>query len=112
MRYTKFQKFLSSFLIFSLLSGITLRVPFFDFLASAAWSEYYDLVSIIVDEETYSDIDSELKRYSKDISNSLENTKVVILPVPKDATSYDIASMNESLFFEWYKSLSDVNFVT
>lgn len=110
MRYTKFQKFLSSFLIFSLLSGITLRVPFFDFLASAAWSEYYDLVSIIVDEETYSDIDSELKRYSKDISNSLENTKVVILPVPKDATSYDIASMNESLFFEWYKSLSDVNF--
>lgn len=110
MRYTKFQKFLSSFLIFSLLSGITFKIPFFDFLVSASWNEYYDLVSIIVDEETYSDIDSELKRYSKDISNSLENTKVIILPVPKDATSYDIASMNESLFFEWYKSLSDVNF--
>jgi len=110
MRYTKIQKFLSSFLIFSLLSGITFRVPFFDFLASASWSEYYDLVSIIVDEETYSDISSELKRYSKDITNSLENTKVVILPVPEEATSYDIASMNESLFFEWYKSLSNVNF--
>ncbi|NCO31348.1 hypothetical protein GW891_00500 [bacterium] len=100
MRYSKFQKFLSSFLIFSLLSGITFKIPFFDFLASASGSEYYDLVSIVVDEDTYSDVSSELKRYSKDISNVLENTKVVILPVPKTATSYDIASMNEALYYE------------
>ncbi|MDD2907859.1 MAG: VCBS repeat-containing protein [Candidatus Gracilibacteria bacterium] len=110
MKYTKFQKFLSSFLIFSMLSGITFRLPFFDFLASASGSEYYDLVSIIVDEDTYSDITSELKRYSKDITNVLENTKVVILPVPKTATSYDIASMNEALYYEGYKGLKDVSF--
>lgn len=110
MKYSKFQKFLSSFLIFSLLSGITFKIPFFDFLATASGSEYYDLVSIIVDEDTYSDISSELKRYSKDISNVLENTKVVILPVPKTATSYDIASMNEALYYEWYKWLKDVTF--
>ncbi|MDD3145600.1 MAG: hypothetical protein PHV23_05865, partial [Candidatus Gracilibacteria bacterium] len=110
MKYSKFQKFLSSFLIFSLLSGITFKIPFFDFLASASGSEYYDLVSIIVDEDTYSDISSELKRYSKDISNVLENTKVVILPVPKTATSYDIASMNEALYYEGYKGLKDISF--
>lgn len=110
MIYTKFQKFISSFLIFSLLFSITFRVPFFDFFASASWNQYYDLVSIIVDEKTYSKISSELNKYSKDITNVLENTKVVILPFPDDASTYDIASMNEALFYDWYNSLSDVTF--
>lgn len=110
MIYTKFQKFISSFLIFSLLFGITFRVPFFDFLASASWDDYYDIVSILVDEKTYSDTSSEIKRYSKDITNVLENTKVVVLPFPDDASTYDIASINESLYYEWYKWLSDVDF--
>jgi len=110
MKYTKIQKFTSSFLLFSMLFSITFRVPFFDFLASASSNDYYDLVSIIVDEKTYSKISSEIKRYSKDITNVLENTKVVVLPFPETATTFDIASMNESLYFEWYNSLDSVNF--
>jgi hypothetical protein len=110
MNYTKIQKFTSSFLLFSMLFSITFKVPFFDFSASASSNEYYDLVSIIVDEKTYSKISSEIKRYSKDITNVLENTKVVVLPFPETATAFDIASMNESLYFEGYNSLNKVNF--
>jgi len=110
MNYTKIQKFTSSFLLFSMLFSITFKVPFFDFSASASSNEYYDLVSIIVDEKTYSKISSEIKKYSKDITTTLENTKVVVLPFPETATSYDIASINEALYFEWYNWLNKVNF--
>jgi len=68
------------------------------------------LVSILVDEKTYSKISSEIKIYSKNISNALENTKVVVLPFPEDASTYDIASINESLYYEGYNSLNDVDF--
>jgi hypothetical protein len=58
------------------------------------------LVSIIVDEDTYSKINSELKRYALDIQGVLENTKVVILPTPKNTDAFNIASLNESLYYE------------
>jgi len=68
-------------------------------------------VSIIVDTDTYSDIDSELERYAKDIQGVLENTKVVILPTPINTPAFNIASMNEALYYEGYKSLdSNVDF--
>jgi hypothetical protein len=41
-----------------------------------------------------------LERYAEDISSVLDNTQVVILPTPASATAYQIASLNESLYFE------------
>ncbi len=110
MRYTKIQKFLSSFLIFMMLWSITFRIPFLQFSLYADSSEFYDLVSIIVDDETYSQAKSEIDRYSRDISWVLDNTRVVIMPIPEDATPYEISSMNESLYFDWYKEFSNVWF--
>jgi hypothetical protein len=52
-------------------------------------------VSVIVDTETYDDIRSELDRYAKDIQSVLENTKVVIIPTPKETPAFNIASLNE-----------------
>jgi len=103
MQYTKIQKSLSSLLLFSMFFSLTFRIPFFDFKVFAWSSEYYNLVSIIVDEDTYDEVKSEIKRYANDIQGVLENTKVVILPTPVNIPSFNIASLNESLYFNWYK---------
>jgi len=66
----------------------------------AGEKEFYNLVSIIVDEENYDELKSTLVRYSRDIQANLENTRVVILPTPVSASVLDIASLNESLYFE------------
>lgn len=111
--YSRLQKFISSLLIFSLLFSFTFRFSFFGFIWSkvlAKDNKIYSLVSIIVDEEIYSDIKTEVETYAKDIQNTLEETRVIILPTPKDASSFQIASLNESLYFDWYKSLSSVDF--
>ena len=34
-------------------------------------------------------------RYAKDIQSVLENTKVVIIPTPKETPAFNIASLNE-----------------
>lgn len=105
MNYSKFQKFTSSFLIFSLLFGISFHIPFFNFKTFAWSSDYYNIVSIIVDENTYNEAKSEINRYSKDIQWVLENTKVVILPTPTNTPAFNIASLNESLYNDWYKAI-------
>ena len=99
----KLQKLTSLCLIFFLLFSITLRVPvelFLGYSAYAAEKEFYNLVSIVVDEESYDELRTKLVRYSRDIQSNLENTRVVILPTPSDASVLDIASLNESLYFE------------
>ncbi|MDR1988348.1 MAG: hypothetical protein LBQ24_06600 [Candidatus Peribacteria bacterium] len=100
MSYNRLQKFISGLLIFSLLFSITFRFPLPNFLVSADSNEIFDLVSIIVDEDTYSKLKSEVDRYGKDVSSVLENTKTVILPISKGTTAFQIASMNESLYYE------------
>jgi len=107
------QKITSFFLIFFLLFSFTIRIPleiFFWYNAYAWDKDFYNLVSIIVDEDTYDEVRTKLVRYSRDIQGVLENTRVVILPTPSDASALDIASLNESLFFEWYKAHKDVDF--
>jgi hypothetical protein len=69
-------------------------------LTFASNKEYYNLVDIIVDKNTYNKLESEIKRYASDIQSYLNNTKVVILPLKENSSSFDIASLNESLFFE------------
>ena len=109
----RLQKITSFFLIFFLLFSFTIRIPFLAFLNSSVYAtdnEFFNLVSIIVDEDTYANIQSKLVRYSRDIQAQLENTRVVILPTPSDASVLDIASLNESLYYEWYKAHKNVNF--
>lgn len=110
MNYSKLQKFLSGLIIFSLLFGISFKIPIMDFSAYAWNSDYYDLVSIVVEEEIYDSIKSEVKRYAEDIQWVLENTKVVILPTPKNASPFKVASLLELLYNEWYKWLTNVNY--
>lgn len=109
----KIQQIISFCLIFFLLFSFTLQIPTELFFASKAYAwdkEFYNLVSIVVDEESYDEVKSKLVRYSRDIQWVLENTRVVILPTPSDASVLDIASLNESLFFEWYKAHKNVNY--
>ncbi len=105
MFYSRFQRFLSGLLIFTLLFSTTFRVPIFDFETFAWNEEFYNIVSVLVDEDIYPSIKTEIDRYGKDIQWVLENTKVVILPTPKNTPAFNIASLNESLYFDWYKSL-------
>jgi hypothetical protein len=110
MKYSNIQKFISYILLFLFFVNISINIPPIVSLVLARESSFYSLVSIIVDEKTYSEIKPELDRYSRDISNVLENTKVVILPVPENASVFQIASMNEAMYFDGYKSLAPVDF--
>ncbi len=78
--------------------------------AEAGSETYYNLVSIIVEESKYNAIKSKLERYASDVQSTLENTRVVILPAPTDSEPFAIASLNESLYFEGFNSLSVSDF--
>jgi len=76
-------------------------------------SDFRKLISILVDENTYSNstVRSKIETYADNISGVLDNTQVVIIPFPVNTSAFEIASLNESLYFEWYKSVSDnINF--
>jgi len=104
MNYSKIQKFISSFIIFTLIFSITFRVPFSGIfsMAEAKNKDFYNIVSLIVKEDIYNKIKSKLDRYSSDLQNVLENTKVIILPVPNNASPFSISSLEENLYLEWY----------
>ena len=110
MRYSSLQKTIAYVLLFAFFLQISVNIPWITSLVFARESSFYNLVSVIVDEKTYNEVKSELDTYSRDISSNLENTRVVILPVPEDASPFSIASMNEALYFDGYKSLSPVDF--
>jgi len=99
--------------MFFLMFSFTLHIPVELFFASRAFAlekEFINLVSIVVDEDTYDEVQSKLVRYSRDVQSVIENTRVVILPTPEDASVIDIASLNESLYLEGYNSLKDVDY--
>ena len=113
MQFSYIQRITSFFLIFFLLFSFTIRIPFLTFFWTQTFADeekFYNIVSVIVDENIYGDIKSKLVRYSQDIQWVLENTRVVILPTPSTATAFDIASLNEKLYFEGYKWVKNVNF--
>ena len=113
MFYSKIQKFTSSLLIFSMLFVLIFRVPFYDMTSYATTpGDFRNLVSILVDQNTYnnSSVKSKIETYADNISGVLENTQVVIIPFPTNTSAFKIASLNESLYFEWYKSVKNVSF--
>ncbi len=114
MKYKNYQKIISGLLIFFLLFSITFKWTEFSFFpskAEASSKENFNLVSVIVSEDIYSSVKSKLDRYAHDIEWVLKNTKVVIIPTPSNSSSFQIASLNESLYFDWLKSIkSDVEY--
>lgn len=110
MKFAKTKKSISSLLIFSMLFSLTFRIPFLSYINSKVFAEerdFYNLVSIIVEEEIYDSIESQVQRYAQDIQGVMENTRVAIFPTPSTSTAYQIASLNESLYLEWYKSVKE-----
>lgn len=101
--YNKIQKFISFFLIFSILFSFTVNIKFFGFIWTimASDTKYYNLVSIFVQDDIYSDIKNEVNTYAKNIQNNIENTKTIIIPTSKTEHPFNIASVNEKLYFEW-----------
>jgi hypothetical protein len=84
--YNYYQKLTSASLIFFILFNLGFRIPFLDFFrANAENKEYVNLVAVVVQEDIYNSVDSVLKRYAKDIESVLSETKVVLVPTPKDA---------------------------
>ncbi len=103
--YQTLQRFLSIVLIAVLLFWITFRIPY-DWLYSQteAWTtQVYSLVSILVEESIYPQVKSKVERYADDIQKHLENTRVVVMPTPQSASVFDIASLNENLYYSGYK---------
>lgn len=106
--YTKLQKYISFLLIFSILFSFSINVSFFSFVWKifAQDTTTYNIVSIFVQEDIYSSIRSQVQTYARDIQWVLENTKTIIIPTPSDEHPFNIASLNEKLYFEWYKDLN------
>jgi hypothetical protein len=102
MNYTKIQKIISFIVLFSFFFSSVFSFPNFKLFSktSASSEDFYNLVSILVDEDIYDDIKSEINTYAEDIQTNLENTRTVILPIPHDTNSYKIASLNEGLYFD------------
>lgn len=109
--YNKIQKFLSFLLIFSILFSFTIHTSFFSFLWTifASDTKNYNVVSIFVQEEIYDDVKSSVDTYARNIQKVLENTKTMIVPIPGDTHPFNIASLNEKLYFEWYNWLDSLS---
>lgn len=100
MNYSRTQKWLSSFLIFSLLFLQTFEVPMLSSTRAEA-KVNADVVSFIVDGDVYGGaVKSRILQYAKDVQAYLPNTRVVIFPVQRTANPFAIASINEKLFYE------------
>lgn len=109
--YTKIQKFLSFLLIFSILFSFSFHITFFSFLGTifASDNKNYNVVSIFVQEEIYSWVKASVDRYARNIQSVLENTKTMIIPIPGDTHPFNITSLNEKLYFEWYEGLDGLS---
>lgn len=108
-KYKFYQKIISWTLIFLILFNLTFSIPYKVFFKKDVYAEnrpFYNLVSIIVDEDIYSWVNDSLKRYARDIESNLKETKVVIVPTPKESSVFDISSLIETLYYEWYKSIN------
>lgn len=108
MNYSKLQKIISFIVLFFFFFNSIFSIPSLNFFnkASASWNTFYNLVSILVNKDIYSSIKTDVERYAEDIQWQLENTRVVIVPVPDKAKAFNIASLNEWLYFQWYKVIN------
>ena len=95
-----FQKIIAWFLIALLSFEVIFRVPFTISDASALESgDHEDIVSLLVEEDLFRQMSSDIDTYARRIQARLPHTRTVILTFPRDAHPYLIASANEKLYF-------------
>ncbi len=75
-------------------------MDFFD-RAEAGPENYRDIVSIIVDRDTYWSQRSRILRYADDIAGYLGGVRTSILVVDNETPVATIATKNEKLYYEW-----------
>lgn len=74
-------------------------MDFFD-RVQADMKDYRDIVSIIIDEDTYKSESTRILRYATDISEYLGGTRTSIFIVSKNTPASVIAAKNEKLYYE------------
>jgi len=99
MPYSRIQQFISYLLIVSILFLQTFEIPFLN-KAQAEESSNSRIISFIVDETTYDQHTSEINTYAKDIQWYMDNVRVSVFPVPRTINPYEVASINERLYYE------------
>ncbi len=106
--YTKIQKILSFTLIFSIFFSFTFNITFLGFIWQifAQDATKVKVVSIFVQQEIYRQVSSQIKRYAQDIQWVIPDTRTMIIPVSSQEHPYNIASLIEKLYFEWYNGFS------
>lgn len=93
------RQYTSAVLIFLIFISQTIHVSFFD-RTEAATTDYSDVVSIIVDEDTYNELETKIEVYANDIQEYLKSTRVSIFVAPSNARPEVIAAHNEKLYYE------------
>ena len=66
----------------------------------AGQDKYRDIVSIVVDRDTYHEISPQITRYAEDIQSYLGSTRTSILVVDAGTSPAQIAAQNEKLYYE------------
>jgi hypothetical protein len=94
-----FQKYISASLVALLLISQTIRVDFFDDV-SADPAKYRDIISIIVDRDTFSSVGSAVRNYASDVQSYLGGTRVSLLVIDPGTPPAVIAARNERLYAE------------
>ncbi|MCB9807462.1 hypothetical protein H6768_06375 [Candidatus Peribacteria bacterium] len=95
-----FQKIIAWFLIGLLAFEVTFRIPLIipDVSALEA-SDHEDVVSLLVEEELFRKMSSDIDTYARRIQARLPHTRTVILTFAKDTHPYLIAAANERIYF-------------
>lgn len=95
-----FQKIIAWFLIGLLSFEVIFRVPFsISDVAALESEDHEDIVSLLVEEDLFRKMSSDIDAYARRVQARLPHTRAVILTFPRDAHPYVIASANERLYF-------------
>jgi hypothetical protein len=98
-RHIPFQKTIAAVLVMMILVSQTIHVDFFD-RADAGPENYRDIVSIIVDRQTYAIERNRIMRYAADIAGYLGGIRTSIIVTDPSIRPATIASKNEKLYYE------------
>lgn len=95
-----FQKIIAWFLIGLLFFEATFRIPFLVPSVEALEAQNHeDIVSLLVEEQLFKKISSDIDTYARRIQAQLPHTRTVIMTYAADAHPFLIASANERLYF-------------
>jgi hypothetical protein len=94
-----FQKTIAALLVMMILISQTVHVDFFD-RADAGPENYRDIVSIIVDRDTYKQERTKIMRYASDIAGYLGGVRTSIMVIDPSTRPATIAAKNEKLYYE------------